>query len=146
MIDLKPETCRRCGQELSGVDSDPLRHQEWDFPTFPSTGYYARQIRRDKLPGVKRGSVDRRPAWAKLLPEYLRSAGYRSYHSGKWHIADDVFLSGLGRQGHSKDCRAYSWSYGEHRSLFGRGFGLLTKQKIDERLTVIGKSSCSSYR
>ena len=32
VIELKPETCRRCGQELSGVDSDPLRHQLWELP------------------------------------------------------------------------------------------------------------------
>jgi arylsulfatase len=27
-----------------------------------------------------------RPAWARLLPELLRPLGYRSYHSGKWHV------------------------------------------------------------
>ena len=32
VIELKPETCRRCGQELSGVDYDPLRHQVWELP------------------------------------------------------------------------------------------------------------------
>ena len=29
------------------------------------TGYYAQQVRRDSLPGVKRGT---RPPWARLLP------------------------------------------------------------------------------
>ena len=37
VIGLKPETCRRCGQELSRVDSDPPRHQVWEFPAFPSS-------------------------------------------------------------------------------------------------------------
>ena len=37
VIELKPETCRRCGQQLNGVDSDPLRHQVWEFPAFPSS-------------------------------------------------------------------------------------------------------------
>ena len=47
------------------------------------TGYYAQQIRRDKLPGIPSGGGGVRPAWAKLLPYFLKSAGYRSYHSGK---------------------------------------------------------------
>ena len=53
------------------------------------TGYYAQQIRRDEMPGVDRrhfGGRGVRPAWAPLVSERLRSAGYRSYHSGKWHI------------------------------------------------------------
>jgi len=47
------------------------------------TGYYAQQIRRDALPGLPVGN---RPGWARLLPEMLRPLGYRSYHSGKWHV------------------------------------------------------------
>ena len=50
------------------------------------TGYYPQAIRRDSLPGIKSGSGGTRPPWAKLLPEMLRPLGYRSYHSGKWHI------------------------------------------------------------
>ncbi len=50
------------------------------------TGYYAQQIRRDTIPGVKSGSQGTRPAWAKLLPDLLRPLGYRSYISGKWHV------------------------------------------------------------
>jgi len=47
------------------------------------TGYYAQQIRRDDMPGIKMG---KRPAWAPLLPQRLKPYGYHSYHSGKWHI------------------------------------------------------------
>ncbi len=47
------------------------------------TGYYAQQVRRDSLPGGKRGN---RPNWARLLPDMLKPLGYRSYHSGKWHL------------------------------------------------------------
>jgi arylsulfatase len=50
------------------------------------TGYYAQQVRRDTVPGIASGGRGRRPEWARLLPEMLKSAGYRSYHSGKWHI------------------------------------------------------------
>ena len=42
VIELKPETCRRCGQRLSRVDSDPLRHQVWEFPAFPFFPPYER--------------------------------------------------------------------------------------------------------
>lgn len=50
------------------------------------TGYYAQQVRRDAMPGLQGGASGRRPAWARLLPELLRPLGYRSYHSGKWHV------------------------------------------------------------
>ncbi len=50
------------------------------------TGYYAQQIRRDTVPGVRSGGQGVRPAWARLLPEMLKPLGYRSYHSGKWHV------------------------------------------------------------
>lgn len=44
------------------------------------TGYYAQQTAADVMtPG-------RIPDYAWFLPEYLRPLGYRSYHSGKWHI------------------------------------------------------------
>ena len=50
------------------------------------TGYYAQAVRRDTVPGIKSGSQGTRPAWARLLPEMLRPLGYRTYHSGKWHV------------------------------------------------------------
>lgn len=50
------------------------------------TGYYAQQVRRDTVPGVRSGGQGVRPPWARLLPEMLKPLGYRSYHSGKWHV------------------------------------------------------------
>ena len=50
------------------------------------TGYYAQQVRRDTVPGVNSGAQGIRPEWALLLPERLRPLGYRTYHSGKWHV------------------------------------------------------------
>lgn len=64
------------------------------------TGYYAQQIRRDAMPGIKLGD---RPSWAPLLPEILKSKGYRAYHSGKWHIDQEPLDCGFDR------------SWGRHR-------------------------------
>src|SRR3954471_11546679 len=36
------------------------------------TGYYAQQVRRDTVPGIKSGSQGVRPPWARLLPELLK--------------------------------------------------------------------------
>lgn len=61
------------------------------------TGYYAQQVRRDKVPGVVSGGRGRRPAWARLLPDLVRPLGYRSYHSGKWHLDGMPLASGFDR-------------------------------------------------
>ena len=61
------------------------------------SGYYAQQIHRDALPGVGGGNQGVRQSWARLLPEYLKPAGYRSYHSGKWHIDGKVLAAGFDR-------------------------------------------------
>ena len=50
------------------------------------TGYYAQQIRRDHVDGIPSGGQGKRPAWAPLLSVSLKQFGYKSYHSGKWHI------------------------------------------------------------
>jgi arylsulfatase A-like enzyme len=69
------------------------------WPTRASllTGYYAQQIRRDALPGIGGGMRGSRPPWARLLPDLLKPAGYRSYHSGKWHIDGKVLAGGFDR-------------------------------------------------
>jgi arylsulfatase A-like enzyme len=46
------------------------------------TGYYAQQVRRDKVQGVPSGATGTRPSWARLHPDMLRPGGFRSYHSG----------------------------------------------------------------
>lgn len=67
------------------------------------TGYYAQQIRRDALPSIPGGGRGTRPEWAVLLPELLRPAGYRSYHTGKWHIDGMPIEEGFDRSYYLKD-------------------------------------------
>ncbi len=72
------------------------------WPTRASllTGYYAQQVRRDEMPGVDRtkfGGRGRRPPWARLVSDRLRERGYRSYHSGKWHVDGEPLENGFDR-------------------------------------------------
>ena len=88
---------------LDGLASNGLRFSQFYntgrcWPTRASilTGYYAQQVRRDSLPGLKGGggrSV--RPGWAPLVTEYLKQDGYQNYHSGKWHIDGKVLENGF---------------------------------------------------
>jgi len=60
------------------------------------SGYYAQQVRRDKLPGIPGGGVPGvRQQWARLLPDFLKPAGYRCYHTGKWHIDGKNLAAGF---------------------------------------------------
>ena len=45
----------------------------------------------------KGGGKGERPGWARLLPELLAPAGYRSYHSGKWHVDGEPLRQGFDR-------------------------------------------------
>jgi arylsulfatase len=78
---------------LDALAQDGLRFTQfyntarcWPSRAAILTGYYAQAVRRDTVPGVKSGAQGTRPAWARLLPDMLRPLGYRSYHSGKWHV------------------------------------------------------------
>jgi arylsulfatase len=61
------------------------------------TGYYAQQVRRDTVPGLPSGGNGVRPRWARLLPDMLEPLGYRSYHSGKWHVDGKPLQNGFDR-------------------------------------------------
>ena len=67
------------------------------------TGYYAQQIRRDAVPGLPSGGRGTRQPWAQLLPNYLKPLGYRSYHSGKWHIDGMPIEQGFDRSYYLRD-------------------------------------------
>jgi len=78
---------------LDGLARDGLRFTQfyntarcWPSRAALLTGYYAQAVRRDTVPGVKSGASGIRPAWAPLLPVFLKPLGYRTYHSGKWHV------------------------------------------------------------
>jgi arylsulfatase A-like enzyme len=95
------------GSEIETPHLDRLAQHGLRFTSFYNTarcwptrssllsGYYAQQIRRDALEGFKGGAQGVRPAWAKLLPEMLRTVGYRNYHSGKWHIDGSPLKNGF---------------------------------------------------
>jgi len=70
----------------------------WPSRAAVLTGYYAQQVRRDAQYGApRRTGQGKRPEWAPLLPAMLRSLGYRSYHSGKWHIDGQPVAGGFDR-------------------------------------------------
>lgn len=51
----------------------------WPSRSCILTGNYYQQVPRVSPDG-------RLPDWGRPLPHYLRPLGYRSYHSGKWHV------------------------------------------------------------
>ena len=97
------------GSEIATPNLDALAQDGLRFTQFYNTtrcwptrgalltGYYAQQIHRDALPEVRGGNSGVRQSWARLLPDFLKPVGYRSYHSGKWHIDGKVIAGGFDR-------------------------------------------------
>lgn len=79
----------------------------WPSRAALMTGYYAQQVRRDTVPGVKSGGQGTRPAWAPLLPARLQPLGYRNYHSGKWHIDGKPLENGFDHSFQLEDHNSY---------------------------------------
>ncbi|MGL4401939.1 MAG: L-rhamnose mutarotase [Luteolibacter sp.] len=90
----------------------------WSSRASLLTGHYPQAIRRDLLPEVNRGEYGMlgvssgangvRPRWAQMLPAYLKPLGYRSYHSGKWHMDGERLPAGFDR----------SYSLEDHNRFF----------------------------
>lgn len=103
------------GGEISTPNLDSLAENGLRFTQFYNTarcwptrgalltGYYAQQIRRDTIPGLPSGGRGTRPDWAPLLPKLLKPAGYRSYHTGKWHIDGMPIANGFNRSYYLRD-------------------------------------------
>lgn len=88
--------------QLDSLAKEGLRFTEcyntarcWPSRSALMTGFYAQQIHRDELPGLGGGGRGVRQPWARLLPDFLKPSGYRSYHSGKWHIDGAVMAGGF---------------------------------------------------
>ncbi len=71
---------------LDGLAKDGLRFTQfyntarcWATRSALITGYYPQQTHSDPNKG-------RLPQWTRTLPQRLKPLGYRSYHSGKWHV------------------------------------------------------------
>jgi arylsulfatase A-like enzyme len=69
----------------------------WPSRACIMTGYYAQAVRRDGMAGIAGGGAGVRPKWARLLPEMLKPLGYRTYHSGKWHLDGKQLAGGFDR-------------------------------------------------
>ena len=72
---------------LDRLAADGLRFSQfystgrcWPSRAVILTGYYAQQVGMDPRKGKEW------PAWSRMLPLRLKEKGYRSYHSGKWHV------------------------------------------------------------
>jgi len=87
---LKPAECRRCGEQLSGSDPEPLRHQVWELPDIkPLVTEYQRHRLACSCcgettcaqlpPGVPQGqSGPRLMAFTALLMAYYRQSKRRT--------------------------------------------------------------------
>ncbi|MCA9258468.1 MAG: arylsulfatase, partial [Planctomycetales bacterium] len=100
---------------LDGLAANGLRFTQfyntarcWSTRAALLTGYYAQQVRFDDLPGGPKRARGPRPKWAPLLPQLLRNARYRNYHSGKWHLDASPLKAGFDR----------SYSLQDHNRLF----------------------------
>ncbi len=99
---------------LDALAEEGLRYSQfyntarcWPTRAALLTGYYPQQINRDALPTSTHRGHGQRPAWAPLLPALLEPKGYRSYHSGKWHIDGTPLEAGFDKSYRLSDHNRY---------------------------------------
>ena len=95
----------------------------WPTRSALLSGYYAQQVNND-------GDRADFPKWGYLLPHQLKQAGYRSYHSGKWHVPNIAKVVAQG----GFDRSYYAGGYNNH---FAPGEHFLN----DERLPPVEPGS-----
>lgn len=110
------------GSEISTPNLDRLAEGGLRFSQFYNTarcwptrgalltGYYPQQINMDPPRG-------RLPTWAHTLPQRLRPLGYRSYHSGKWHVQGAPRPVGDGGFDHSYDLEDHDRNFNPTKIL-----------------------------
>jgi len=129
------------GSDIATPNLDGLAHNGLRFTQYyntarcwPSrgallTGYYAQEIHRDGMPGIGGGVSGVRQSWARLLPDFLKAAGYRCYHSGKWHIDGTTLAGGFD----------HSFCVNIHQGNYFSGMGdMLDDQAISPRANESG--------
>ncbi|MHB8899781.1 MAG: arylsulfatase [Thermoguttaceae bacterium] len=80
----------------------------WPTRSALMTGYYPQQIHMDPPQG-------RLPPWTRTLPKRLGPLGYRSYHSGKWHVNGAPRPVADGRFDHSYDLEDHDRNFNPQR-------------------------------
>ena len=129
---------------LDRLASNGLRFTEfyntgrcWPSRAAILTGYYAQQVRRDALPGIKSGNNGTRPAWARLLPEMLRPLGYRSYHSGKWHVDGQPLKNGFDHESVNHSKKQYSKK--------GKDGGKVTTNTVESSFALLKRGIVGAF-
>jgi len=98
------------------------------------TGYYAQQVNVTQGYGNK--GLTTFPKWGYLIPHHLDQAGYRSYHSGKWHIPNvNKKLSGGGFD------RSFDCTRASNRLLSAKAENLYLDDKSFDELPGVSRNA-----
>jgi arylsulfatase len=102
---------------LDGLAKDGVRFTQcyntarcWPTRCALVTGYYPQQTHSDP----RQGNF---PAWTRTLPHLLKPLGYRSYHSGKWHVNGAPKPVADGGFDHSYDIEDHNRNFGPKQAL-----------------------------
>jgi hypothetical protein len=88
VIPLQPDACRRCGTPLTGVDSEPIRHQVWELPEIkPIVTEYQQHRLTCSCCGITTCAAD-----------HLEPAIFDHLASATWQLVGDCLIAGRGRR------------------------------------------------